>query len=97
MHFKAVLAHLKSKIFNHGGRHFFTLKLAELIYSFWIRPRSQTIISARKLKTQNQNKIASCLPVKLPKINGYGVTTTTIITESKTDLILLPFKQRGEL
>ena len=47
------------------------------------------MISTRKTQTQNQNKIASSLPVILPKINGYGVTTTTIITESKTDLVLL--------
>ena len=38
MHFKTVLAHLKSKVFSVGGRHFFTSKLAELTYSFWIRP-----------------------------------------------------------
>ena len=40
MHFKTILASQKSKIFSvgHGGRHFFTLKLAELTYSFWVRP-----------------------------------------------------------
>ena len=34
----------------------------------------------------------------LPKINGFGITTKTIITESKTDLIFdILLKQRGEL
>ena len=37
------------------------------------------------------------LPLRLLKINKYGVIETTIITESKTDLILLLRKQRGEL
>ena len=35
-----------------------------------------------------------CLPVILLKINGYGVSATIIIAESKTDLILLG---RGKL
>ena len=41
--------------------------------------------------------VASCLLVILLKRNGYGVTATTVITESKTDLILLLLKQREEL
>ena len=47
MHFKTILASQKSKIFSvgHGGRHFFTLKLAELTYSFWIRPSSPVPVS----------------------------------------------------
>ena len=54
----------------------------------------------KSIKSMDDNlykNVASCLLVILLKINGYGVTATTVITESKTDLILLLLKQRGEL
>ena len=44
MHFKTVLAYLKSKFSpsaNHGGRDFFTLKLAELTSHIFVLGRIQ--------------------------------------------------------
>ena len=52
-------------------------------------------MSRVKKQLLRKRSIASCLPVTLLKVNGYGVSATTIITESKTNLILLLFKQRG--
>ena len=46
------------------------------------------------LKPKQNCKLSTCYNAK---ISGYGVTATPIITESKTDLILLLLKQRGEL
>ena len=37
------------------------------------------------LYRQNPNNIANCLPVILLQISGYGVTATTVITESIKD------------
>ena len=49
MNFKAVLAHLKLKIFSVGQPWRPTLKLAELTYSFWIRPCEAYKFTTNKL------------------------------------------------
>ena len=46
------------------------------------------MIFSRKLRTQNPNKIASCLIFTLLEINEYGVTVTIMIKKSKTWLLL---------